>query len=76
MYFSYDILTIGNSRKNASVRNVDDIYKQTYNRWDGYIQINFTSDTSVTRKGFSIEYNAGIEIYLHMNLSQGYHDVT
>ena len=58
--FSYDFLTIGNASVKNKVTDINDFYKQTYNWQDSYIHVNFTSDGSVTKRGFKIEYNEGM----------------
>ena len=45
----------------SNVTNITDPYKQTYTWWDGHVMVKFTSDGSVNKRGFQIEYSAGID---------------
>ena len=44
----------------SNVASINDSYKQTYYWWDDYVVVNFTSDGSVNKRGFKIEYNVVI----------------
>ena len=50
---------VGTTGAMTDVANTTDYYKQTFNSWDGYVFINFSSDASVNKTGFQLEYNAG-----------------
>ena len=55
----YDRLEVGTSWAMSFVSSLNDSYRETYDSWDQYVFINFTSDGSVNYKGFKIEYTAG-----------------
>ena len=43
----------------SNVSNIYDSYQQNYDEIDGYAMIKFTSDGSVNKRGFRIEYYLG-----------------
>ena len=43
----------------SNVSNIYDFYQQNYDEIDGFVMINFTSDGSVNKRGFRIEYYLG-----------------
>ena len=55
----YDRLEVGTSWAMSFVSSLNDSYQETYDSWDQYVFINFTSDGSINFKGFKIEYIAG-----------------
>ena len=55
----YDRLEVGTSWAMSFVSSRNDSYQETYDSWDQYVFINFTSDGSINFKGFKIEYIAG-----------------
>ena len=49
----------------STVSNIYDFYQQNYDEIDGFVMINFTSDGSVNKRGFRIEYYLGnVFIYI------------
>ena len=49
----------------SNVSNIYDSYQQHYDEIDGYAMIKFTSDGSVNKRGFRIEYYLGnVFIYI------------
>ena len=43
----------------SNVSSIYDFYQQNYDEIDGLVMINFTSDGSVNKRGFRIEYYLG-----------------
>ena len=58
-YFRYDRLQVGTPWMMSNVSNIYDSYQQNYDEIDGYVMIKFTSDGSVNKRGFRIEYYLG-----------------
>ena len=58
-YFRYDRLQVGTPWMMSTVSNIYDFYQQNYDEIDGFVMINFTSDGSVNKRGFRIEYYLG-----------------
>ena len=49
----------------STVSNIYDFYQQNYDEIDGIVMIKFTSDGSVNKRGFRIEYYLGnVFIYI------------
>ena len=64
-YFRYDRLQVGTPWMMSQVSNIYDFYQQNYDEIDGLVMINFTSDGSVNKRGFRIEYYLGnVFIYI------------
>ena len=58
-YFRYDRLQVGTPWMMSNVSNIYDSYQQNYDEIDGNVMIKFTSDGSVNKRGFRIEYYLG-----------------
>ena len=64
-YFRYDRLQVGTPWMMSTVSNIYDFYQQNYDEIDDFVMINFTSDGSVNKRGFRIEYYLGnVFIYI------------
>ena len=68
-YFRYDRLQVGTPWMMSNVSNIYDSYQQNYDEIDGYIMIKFTSDGSVNKRGFRIEYYLGNGVIASVNRS-------
>ena len=68
-YFRYDRLQVGTPWMMSNVSNIYDSYQQNYDEIDGYVMIKFTSDGSVNKRGFRIEYYLGNGVIASVNRS-------
>ena len=59
IFFSVDRLYVGTKNALSNVTSTADYYQKKYGIEDGRVFINFTSDSSVTRRGFRIAYFKG-----------------
>ena len=68
-YFRYDRLQVGTPWMMSNVSNIYDSYQQNYDEIDVYVMIKFTSDGSVNKRGFRIEYYLGNGVIASVNRS-------
>ena len=68
-YFRYDRLQVGTPWMMSNVSNIYDSYQQNYDEIDGHVMIKFTSDGSVNKRGFRIEYYLGNGVIASVNRS-------